>query len=228
MTTQRRFELITAAVVLAFALCFLRGWMLSRDAAIRADARAQADEQTVATAQQAIRDRDALAAQYNATLSAQASAIRTPQQAAQVILRYLPPAPAGQPAQPPIVTIDRSTLPPDVQKQYPDAPQLALVAPTQLQQLAKDELACDATRHDLATCRADTHDLHLELDAKTDEAATWQAAAKGGTKWQRFGRVLKAVGCAAGGAGVGALASKQDPRGAAIGAGAGVAACSLF
>lgn len=225
MTTARRLEILGALLAVAiFFVC----WQREREARIRAEVQTQADEKLVQAKDAAIHDRDALDAQYAAALSHQSDAVKTPQQAAQVILRYLP-APAGQAAPASIPEVPRAALSPEVQKTLPDAPSFSLLTPAQIQQVARDELACDATRHSLTTCQQDAVDLKAQVALKTDEAHTWETAAKGGTKLQRFGRVLKGVACAGAGATLGALASQKNPiTGAAIGAGAGVAGCSLF
>ena len=233
MTTQRKIELFVVVGVILLGMAFVRGWMLEREARTKAESTAQQQAVVIAAAQSSIAARDKDAATLTATLTAQAARVQTPQQAAQVILRYLPAPPPvpGQPAAAPTVipTIARTDLSPALQQSLPAAPSFTLLTPTQVEQVAKDELACDATRHTLAACQADTADLHAELTAQSAETSAWKAAAKGGTKFQRFVRVLKYTGCAAAGAGAGALAARNSPApAAAIGAGAGVAACSTF
>jgi len=225
VTTARKLEIFGAILMVAV---FFACWQREREARIRAEVQSQADEKLVQTRDAAMKDRDALDAQYAAALSRQAAAVQTPQQAAQVILRYLP-APAGQSAPATIPEVQRAALSPEVQKTLPDAPSFSLLTPAQIQQVARDELACDATRHSLTACQQDAVDLKAKVALKADEAKTWETAAKGGTKLQRFGRVLKSVACAGAGAGLGALVSRKNPMtGAAIGAGVGVAGCSLF
>lgn len=224
MTTQRRLEILGAFLVVAvFFVC----WQREREARLRAEVQSQTDEKLMQAKAAAIKDRDALAVQYTAALSRQAAAVQTPQQAAQVILRYLP-QPAGQPVAT-IPQVERAALSPEIQKTLPDAPSFSLLTPDQIQRVARDELACDATRHNLTACQQDAVDLKAQIALKIEEARTWETAAKGGTKLQRFGRVLKSVACAGAGAGLGALVSQKNQiTGATIGAGVGVAGCSLF
>ena len=233
MTTQRKLEIFLLAVALMLGVVFLQGWILERRARAQADATSQKQAEVIAAAQNSIAGRDKADALYAAALAQQSKSILTPQQAAQVIVHYLPaPAPiAGQPAPAPAVipTVQRDELSPALQQSLPAAPSFSLLTPAQAEAVAKTELACDATTHTLAACQADAADLHTELTAQAAETAAWKAAAKGGTRFQRFVRVLKYTGCAAAGAGAGALAAHNSPApAAAIGAGAGVTVCSLF
>ncbi len=233
MTTQRKFEIAGAIVLIIVMAIFLRQWIGEREARIRAEASARADEKIVATSDASIKARDAQAAQYAASLAQQAAAVQTPQQAAQVILHYLPTpgATQGQPTPAPqtIATVSAAQLSPELQKTLPAAPEYGILTDLQLRQVAKDELACDATRKELSACTSDQTDLRTQIAAKSDESDKWQAAAQGGTKWQRFGRVMKYVACAGGGAAAGELMAKGRPGvGAAIGGAAGVGVCSLF
>jgi hypothetical protein len=227
MTTQRKIEILGVLVLALVAAAFLASWIQEREARIKAEATQAADEKVISVTADAIKSRDALAAQYTAALAKQAAAVQTPQQAAQVIERYLP-APAGAPAAP-IVTVDRAQLTPSQQQALPNAPSYGVLTNTQLEDVAKEELACDAAKTNLTACQADEADLHTEIAAKTNEASSWEAAAKGGTKWQRFGRALKCAGFSGAGAGVGAVADKSHPaEGSVIGAAAGVIGCLLF
>jgi phage-related tail protein len=111
----------------------------------------------------------------------------------------------------------------------PDAPSYTLLTPLQSETLAKAALKCDADENTLLSCNADKGALTTEVKAETDEAAQWKAAAKGGTTLQRFVRVLKYAGCAAGGAAVGAISDKSNPGfGAGVGSGSAVGVCSFF
>jgi hypothetical protein len=100
----------------------------------------------------------------------------------------------------------------------------------QAKDVAQNDLQCDADRNSLKGCVADRIDLASELGLEKRATATWEAAAKGGTKWQRFGRVLKTTACAAGGGFAAAQFAPQANRGAYAGAGAagGVVICSIF
>jgi hypothetical protein len=225
VTTQRKFEIGGAAGLAVLMLLFAVSWLRAREDNIRAAANAAADAKVVAASQQAIVSRDALATQYANSLTAKSATITTPAAAVQVIEHYLPAAIAQQP----IAVVKTTDLPADVQKELPVSPSFAMLTPDQVQQVAKDELACDATQNTLTACKADIGSMQTQLKATSDEAAQWKTAAKGGTKWQRFGRIMKSVACAGAGAGAGALVDKQNAGiGAAIGGAGGVAACSMF
>lgn len=72
----------------------------------------------------------------------------------------------------------------------------------------------------------------LTIDSKDKEIGKWRDAAEGGSKWQRFKRALKVIGCASAGGAVGAVAGGREvsgrSAGGAIGAAGGAMVCSLF
>lgn len=232
MTSARKLDIGLFLAVAITACLFVVGWIHEREQRIRAEASQQANDKIIAADQVAIHSRDTAAAQSTAALAAQAAAIHTSQQAAQVIVRYLP-APAAAPGQPVVTpsipTVERAQLPAALQAELPPAPSYGILTQDQLVNQAKQDLACDATGIQLSACQKDQVDLRGELSAETASAHRWEAAAKGGTKLQRFFHVAKLIGCAGAGAGIGALAGQKSPAiGAAVGAGAGVTACSLF
>jgi hypothetical protein len=232
MTTQRKIEIAGFIFVLLVLGCFARGWILERDARNQAEATAAAQTQIIAHDAAAIVSRDAAAQVYAKSLTDQAAAIRTPQQAAQTISRYLPtlesPAGAPAPAQAPAI-IQKTDLSAAEQAKLPDSPTYMVLTPAQAESVASLELTCDAATHTLTACQADKLDQAAQLAAALKESAAWEVAAKGGTKWHRFLTVAKFAGCAAGGALIGHLADKQSPTvGSAIGGAAAVGACSLF
>ena len=232
MTEQRKWEIFGFVAVLMIGAIFCRGWQLEREARTTAEAAAAAQQRIIAQQAEAIAARDAANQTYVQGLTSAARAIQTPAQAAQVIVRYLPAAPAGDgaPAQPQsIATVARADLPAATQQQLPPAASYGILTDSQLQQVARNDLACDAAQHSLTTCQADKLDQAAQLDASQKETAAWKTAAQGGTRFQRFMRVAKFVGCAGLGAGAGAIADKKSPAlGAPIGAAAGVTVCSIF
>ena len=222
LTTTEKLGLCVAIFSLACSCVLFRGYLSERDATNDAAARAKVDEKQIGADQQAIKTRDTAAADLRKQLTAQAAAVTTPQAAAKIIVRYLP---AG--TSQPVKTISRAEMPAAVQAKLPDSPSYTMLTNTQAEDVAKNELVCEADRNDLNTCKADTVTLRAEIAAKTDEAAHWESAAKTGTKWQRFGRVLKFVGCAGAGAAAGQVID-HSAKAAAIGGAAGVSVCSLF
>ena len=225
MTAQRKTEIVAVIVGLLFAAVFARGWFLEREARTTAERQVAVDQQKIADAQLAIHDRDAAAARTNAALLLQAAAIRTPAQAVRIIQEHFT-APAGSTAVAP-VEVSKADLPVAVQSKLPDSPGYTILTDLQAEDVARNQLSCDAARNDVKTCKADLADTQTQLTAAKDEARTWEAAAKGGTKWQRFGRVLKFVGCAGAGAAAGEFVD-HSARASAIGGAAAVAGCSLF
>ena len=233
MTNQRKFEILGFLFISAIAICFVRGWQLERAARSSAETTTAQTHSLIVEQAKQIADRDALNAQYSQTLATAAKAIRTPAQAAQVIIHYLPaPVPVpGQPAPAPaaIPIVTAAQLPADVVKDLPVAPNYGILTGTQLEDIARNDLTCDAAQHSLTTCAADKASLAAELAATQKQSDTWEAAAKGGTKFHRFLGVAKFVGCAGLGAGAGAIADKKSPTiGSAVGAAAGVTVCSIL
>ena len=228
MTREHKITLVVGIAALLLAGVFLRGWLLERKARNQAEAVTAAQEKVIASAQQAIVVRDAVAAQKDKILEAQSAAMQTPQQAVQVITRYLP-APTGAPASPGPVVIAKADLSPAAQKDVPDSPSYTIFTQAQTLAQAKADLACTVTQNDLSTCKADLADRQTQLTAKTAESTSWENAAKGGTKFHRFLGIGKKVLCGAAGAYVGAKVDKTSPAtAAAIGSAAGITTCSLF
>lgn len=233
MTTAHKITAVVAGIFLLLSIVFVRGWILEREARATADTTAQVEAAQIAAKDDAIKTRDQANAQTVAALTAQAAALQTPQQAAKVIMQYLP-APAAVPGQPaaapvavPIVT--KADLPTSIQAQLPNAPTYGILTGDQLVAQAKKDIACDATTHDAATCKADLADTQANYVAEQKTSQAWENAAKGGTKLQRFLTVLKYGACGAAGGFAGSQVHKQNPgTTSAIGAGAGVAVCSLF
>jgi len=202
----------------------VRGWEQEKAARAKAEAvNAQNDRQIAALGSQ-IAQRDAEAALYARRLADAQKAIQTPQQAVQVITRYLP-APDAAP-----VVVGKADLPQDVLSKLPDSPGYVIFTAKQAQDQAKRDLQCDADQNSLKACRADLIDTVGELGIEKRTAQAWETAEKGGTKWHRLVKSLKVTGCAAAGALVGAEATGGYERGgyAATGAAAGAIYCSIF
>jgi len=236
---------LCAVIVFSLSACFVRGWILEREARVKAEANAaakqkivEAQQQVIDGAQDSIKARDQTSAQKDSTITALEVSLRnskTPQQAIRIIHDELP-APAGQPTPAPTQVVDTDTLPPAVKAAFPDDPSLALLPIATLKSMADRLLVCKQTTNDAATCKADLADTRTivtatqtQLAAKTAESKSWETAEKGGTKFHRFFGVAKQTACAAVGSGGGAMADKAHPAaGAAIGALAGVLVCSIF
>jgi hypothetical protein len=224
---------ILAGVFLAI---FLAGWWHEHELRLHAEAIADAQQKVATAAQQNIKDRDAIQAKSNAAFAAQAAAVQTPQQAAQVIVKFLPaPVAAASfapgtppPAQAQIPIVAAADLPAAVQSQLPAAPSYGIFTPDQMQSIARSEISCQATTQDLATCKADEVDLHTQVTAAQKQSAAWETAAKGGTKFHRLLKVGACIGISGGAAWAGSKFGINPATGAAIGAAAGTVVCSLF
>lgn len=234
MTLRTKIEIVAGVVVFLALAVFAVEAIRQHDRTVQAEASSAADQKIAAAAQASIVARDAQQATVDKTAVQQAAAVKTPQQAVQIIEHYLP-APVvipGQPTPAPaaIPLVQTKDLPASVQAELPNAPgQLALLTPDQLQSIARADIACTATASDLSTCAKDKADLQTQLKAANDRANTWEAAAKGGTKFHRFLKAAERAGCSAVGSAAGSIVDKNHPtRDAAIGAAAGSAICSLF
>jgi hypothetical protein len=233
MTVDQKLKAIGAVVLLFVVAFFVTAYVREREARIRAEDQVAATKQVMDSTNAAIASRDQLAAANAQKLEEESSAITTPQQAAQVIVRYLPTPPTapGAPAAAPVPlqTIQAGDLTAQGQKDLPDAPTDVILTAAEAESQAKEDLACQASTVDLTACTADKVDQKTQIAALEKQSDAWEAAAKGGTKVQRFLKVMKFVGCAAAGAYAGTKIDKAGPgTGAAVGGASGVAACSLF
>src|SRR6266567_4476731 len=85
MTKQRLFEVGGALVVLVLAAIFAHEWLMEREANMHAKDVAAVQEQRVSEAKDAIAKIDSLAESYRDSIQRQSAAVKTPQQAVQVI-----------------------------------------------------------------------------------------------------------------------------------------------
>jgi len=107
-------------------------------------------------------------------------------------------------------------------EQLPDSPVPQLVVTGDAQ---KNLQAIQSMEIDHLECKKNLDACTKERDQWKLNSENWEQAAKGGSKTHRLLKVLKVVGCAGGGAAVGSLGKW---KGAAIGASAGAATCSIF
>lgn len=160
-------------------------------------AKADAQEQIIATANQRMVERDAEYKMQIAQIMAMKSTpATTPQQIVERIPQYFPQL---QPAlqQP----INPQTGQPDTTKPAQlvfDAPQAKLLNDTLVD--------CRICQTDRTKLTGDLADTKIKLDGMTKEASTYKTAAKGGSIWQRSGRIAKWLLI---GAGIGYVAAKH-------------------
>ena len=228
MPTARRIEIFGFLLVLCFIGLFARGWRDERVARNRAEVVASAQQKLIAQKQTEIDARDAAAATFSRQTLARRANLSTLPQAVKAIEQTLPETDPGF-ASEPILTVHRGDLSDAIRASLPPAPDYAILTPIQTVAIAKDELACSVAQNDLQACKSDRFDLAAQVRSAQVESDAWKSAAKGGSKWHRFGRAIKLVGCAAGGAAGGALLSRSSPTtGAAIGSAAAATACQMF
>src|SRR5262249_27226789 len=161
-----------------------------------------------------VKAQDALIQQANQTIAesekqraqaiADLEAARSKPATIQTVTKYLPaPLPQGSE-----VKIE----------QLPDAPKPQLVvtgdAQQNLQAIQNMELLHAECDRNLLGCRQVEAQKDNVIAAVTKQRDEWQKLSKGGSRWHRLGRALKVVGCAGGGAALGAI---WKVKGAAIG-----------
>lgn len=203
-------------------------WAHERDLRAKAEATAAASKRQIGALSQQEATRDAETTEYARKLTEAQQAIKTPQQAVQVITRYLPAVPGRAETAP--VVVQKDELPPQTQEKLPDAPSYTILTQDQAKAVAQNDLQCDADQNSLKACNLDRQDDAEKLLLQQAATNAWETAAKGGTKLHRLVKVLKVAGCAAAGGLVGAEVTGSFARGplAAAGAGAGVVGCSIF
>ncbi|MDR3723284.1 MAG: hypothetical protein P4K83_02190 [Terracidiphilus sp.] len=192
MDTKQKWE-ITGGIFLV--LCLTVGaftWLQQHDAALKAQG-------TSATAEAKAQDQTALRqqlaetqAKYDQAIAAQQAAVKTPQQAAQVIDHYIQVPDKSQ-----TVIVSKAQMPAVVQAELPDAPSYAVQTEQKSEATAKQLLGCDQAQHDLGTCEQEKASLQTELQVMTADRDNWRNTAKGGTWWHRTLTAAKWVGVGA-------------------------------
>lgn len=226
MTISRKVEIIIGTVLL-LGLCVVCKIAYDQHLAIaQADMVSKASQAKVTQYENLIKVRDAADLQQQAdALQAQAK-VKTSGDAVQVITKYVtvPSAPATAPAS--AVVVSKEDIAQAVIDKLPPSPSYTLQTQDLSIQTAKQLLACSADQKSLAVCKADMADNSAALAAQKSETEVWKQAAKGGTKTQRF---LKIVKCAVtAGAGAAVVSAAGQSKWAGLGAAAGVVGCQLF
>lgn len=186
-------------VLLALALGGY-SWINEHDARIKAEQTVKESAARVSSLEDKIKAADASGKAAVKAIEKKAAAVKTPEQAIQAIpdLSSIPLTPRKAPDSPTAVEVEAVPL---------------------VQELA----ACKEGAVNLGTCETKLA-LKDQIITEKDE----QIKALSGKKsfWKRLGGGVKAMGCAAGGAGLGAIIS--GGKGAAIGAAGGVGVCALL
>lgn len=145
------------------------------------------------------------------------------------VTKYLPaPPPSGSSIEVRKPTVDDKGMPCSPDLCPPDQGEVVLKGNTQdnlnwIRDMEISHQQCDAK---LDGCKKDAAIAADQLKQMTADRDTWKQTAQGGSKWKRFTKGLKVIGCAGGGAAIGALTAKT--KGAAIGGAAGAAGCQIF
>lgn len=226
MTISKKTAVIAGSVVLLL-LGIMAKISWDQHVAIAAASKISSDDQKkVAFYNDLIAKRDAADIQQQALSVEQQAKVKTSSDAVKVITKYVP-VPTVAPDQPAAAfVVDKEAFTPEEAKQLPESPAYVVQTQDQSVLVAKQLIACEADRRSLDSCKANVGDLNSALDVEKHNSQTWEKAAKGGTKTQRFMKFLKCAGFAGVGAAGGAFT--KQPLWAGVGAGAGVAACQLF
>ena len=213
-------HLVSYAGLILIVVMLVKFWMDESIGRARAEATSQAEKRVQESADARIAERDKIFLTEIASLKAENSQIRTQQQAVRVIEKYIPTAA-------PAVQVTKDDIKPVTAAKLPDSPGYTIRTEAQEIELAKNINQCQQDKAGLTNCEANKADLTAKLDSAKRERDEWQKAARGGSKWKRLGKSLKVLGCAGAGAALGGL-SKRPAPGAAVGAVAGGALCSVF
>lgn len=200
--------------LILISLLFIGLWVQDKIANVKAEAVEQAQKQIQTEAQKRIDDREKQFQAEKSELLASIKRVKTPLQAVQSL--------------PSVIDLPKPI------EMLPNAPSAsgnsnsgdALIPAESVKPLFDKLATCKIDQLELGKCSKDNLDLKIQADSLQKEADTWKKAAKG-TKWGKFGKALKVITCAGGGAAIGSL-SQQKQMGAAIGAAGGAAVCSIF
>lgn len=187
-------------------------WHTSEVAMARSEERVKAQDAAIQSAKEAIAASEKAREQAISDLEAARSKPAT----VQTVTKYLPvPLPAGSE-----VRVEKLADAP--------APEIVLSgdAEKNLQAIQEMEIAHKECDVNLKSCSEKSAADQQQIAGLGRERDAWKETARGGSKMHRFGKALKVMGCAGGGAALGSLLGKT--RGAAIGGAAGVGACQVL
>lgn len=245
---KREWKLVLSLILAAIALLFLASWVMAKFDLAKAKATDEAQRQYQAQLSQQVNILVENQKQITETIAkiqqdekASLAAIdakfekaQSPQDVAKIVASLMqlkqpitfvtPPSTPENPHPSPVAQISTE-----------DTPQVK--AYVQACEECKVKLTSAAQQLDEAKKSAQNFEDQLNLkeltiQSQNEQITKWKNAANGGSKWQKFGRALKVVGCAAGGAALGSLAGGSQPQqraiGGGIGGGTGAVLCSLF
>lgn len=225
MTTSTKLHIAAYSAAALLIIIFVAGWIQEHIATERAQAKADAQQMLIDNAEKRMKQRETDFQAGMDSLRAQIAAVKTPEQAIRYIHDAVPALANVQQARDLPATIPNAPVPQGMRTVTVHDDD-AIVPSAQLLESAKLVNACQQDKAGFAKCQGDAVDVQGKLAATEKERDAWKVAAKGGTKWQRFGKAVKCVAFSGGGAGLGAMLGGKS--GAVIGGGAGSAACFIW
>lgn len=206
-------KLVIAAALVALGGLGFKAWLDHHDAVLKMEDTIAEQQRIIQHKDEDIKARDAAAAAAKQDIARKVAAATTPRQNAALLNEWVKPA-----------------KPIEVPAPLPNAPS-ATAAPvvlddSQLRDLTAFAGRCKQCDIDKAALEGNLTDWKAKYDAVSKERDVAVAAAKGGTRMQRFKRSLLTIGCAAGGAAAGAKARGAGT--AAMGAAGAATLCSIL
>jgi hypothetical protein len=226
MTISRKAEIIIAMVVLIVLAIVCKIAYDQHQAVAKAEAVSKLNQDKVAQYDKIIAMRDAADIQQQAVAVEAQAKIKNGADAVRVITKYVTVPAAAPDAPPAAVVVDSSAFTPAEAAKLPPAPSYTVQTEALSIQTAKQLIACDADRKSLDACHADMADSRSAMSAQVAKTDVWEQTAKGGTKTQRFLKVVKCAGSAGAGAYIASAAGQS--KWAGLGAVAGVVGCQFF
>lgn len=226
MTITTKIHIAAYSVLAAGVITFAAFWIQDSISHARAQAKVEAQQQIMDATDKRMNDR---AAEFKAemeVLKQSIDKVKTPDQAIRYIHDNVPALATVQQAKDMPVSLPNAPVPQGMRTVTVHDDD-AIVPSAKLIESAELVNKCQQDTKGFLKCQQDVTDTQTKLDLAIKQRDEWKVAAKGGSKWHRFGKALKVIGCAGGGAAIGSL-SQQKQMGAAIGAAAGAGICSVL
>lgn len=226
MTTSTKIHIAAYTLLAAGVITFAAFWIQDAIAHARAQAKVEAQQQVMDATDKQMKDRaDTFKAEIE-VLKQSIEKVKTPDQAIRYIHDNVPALASVQQAKDLPVSLPDAPTPQGMRRVMVHDDD-AIVPSAKLIESAELVNRCQQDTKGFLKCQQDVGDTQTKLDLAIKQRDEWKSAAKGGSKWHRFGKALKVVACAGGGAAAGSLSS-QKQMGAAIGAAAGAGICSIL
>lgn len=197
MTTSTKLHIAAYSTLALCVIIFIAGWMKEHIASERAQAKADAQQVIIDRADKDMKQRDAAFQAGMDSLRSQIAAVKTPEQAIRYIHDAVPALANVQQARDLPATLPNAPIPQGMRNVTVHDDD-AIVPSAQLLESAKLINGCQQDKVGFAKCQGDALDLQTKITATEKERDEWKAAAKGGTKFQRFVRAAKYLAIGAG------------------------------